>query len=218
MSARTGRPIWTSTVRRSAGVVIADVGARYEVPDALHPGALWLLGLGLGLRGGLAGFRRVEDHVGDLSRTHVPQLLPGELLDLRVGVQSLDVRLELVVLGLERSQPLAGTRHVLVRLHDLAIGHHLGEEGDAEQEDEDRGHRHPGAPETLHRSLRNGAQPANLASWPRRSSILSSWLYLAVRSPRAGAPDLIWPAFVATARWEMNVSSVSPLRCETIRP
>ena len=35
----------------------------------------------------------------------------------------------------------------------------------------------------------------------------SSWLYLATRSPRAGAPVLIWPALVATARSAMNVSS-----------
>ena len=42
----------------------------------------------------------------------------------------------------------------------------------------------------------------------------SSWLYLATRSVRAGAPLLIWPAFVATARSAMVVSSVSPERCE----
>ena len=42
----------------------------------------------------------------------------------------------------------------------------------------------------------------------------SSWLYFATRSVRDGAPVLIWPAFVATARSAIVVSSVSPERCE----
>ena len=37
-------------------------------------------------------------------------------------------------------------------------------------------------------------------------------LYFATRSPRAGAPDLIWPAPVATTRSAIVVSSVSPER------
>ena len=41
-----------------------------------------------------------------------------------------------------------------------------------------------------------------------------SWLYLAVRSVRDGAPALIIPHPVATARSAMVVSSVSPERCE----
>ena len=44
----------------------------------------------------------------------------------------------------------------------------------------------------------------------------SSWLYFATRSLRAGAPVLIWPQFVATARSAMVTSSVSPLRCDII--
>ena len=44
----------------------------------------------------------------------------------------------------------------------------------------------------------------------------SSWLYFATRSVRDRLPVLIWPAFVATARSAMNVSSVSPERCEMI--
>lgn len=40
----------------------------------------------------------------------------------------------------------------------------------------------------------------------------SSWLYLATRSERAGAPVLIWPQLVATARSAMVTSSVSPER------
>ena len=42
----------------------------------------------------------------------------------------------------------------------------------------------------------------------------SSWLYFATRSLRAGAPALIIPQFVATARSAIVVSSVSPLRCD----
>lgn len=41
-------------------------------------------------------------------------------------------------------------------------------------------------------------------------------LYLATRSPRAGAPDLICPQPVATARSAMKVSDVSPERWEII--
>ena len=43
----------------------------------------------------------------------------------------------------------------------------------------------------------------------------ASWLYFATRSDRQGAPVLICPAFVATARSAMKVSSVSPDRCGT---
>src|SRR5947208_3170242 len=43
-----------------------------------------------------------------------------------------------------------------------------------------------------------------------------SWLYLATRSVRESEPVLICPALVATARSAMNVSSVSPERCEII--
>ena len=42
----------------------------------------------------------------------------------------------------------------------------------------------------------------------------SNSLYFAVRSLRAGAPVLIWPAPVATARCAIVVSSVSPERWE----
>ena len=53
------------------------------------------------------------------------------------------------------------------------------------------------------------ALPRKAAASPRSSSMRSSWLYLATRSLRAGAPVLIWPQFVATARSAMVVSSVS---------
>ena len=41
-------------------------------------------------------------------------------------------------------------------------------------------------------------------------------LYFASRSERDGAPVLIWPAAVATARSAIVVSSVSPERAETM--
>ena len=50
------------------------------------------------------------------------------------------------------------------------------------------------------------------------SSIRTSWLYFAIRSVRDIEPVLICPAFVATAKSAMVVSSVSPLRCEITTP
>ena len=52
-------------------------------------------------------------------------------------------------------------------------------------------------------------------SSPSSSEIRIRRLYLAVRSPRTGAPVLIWPAPRATARSAMIGSSVSPERSET---
>mmetsp|Transcript_16941 Transcript_16941/g.52531 ORF Transcript_16941/g.52531 Transcript_16941/m.52531 type:complete len:225 (-) Transcript_16941:443-1117(-) len=46
----------------------------------------------------------------------------------------------------------------------------------------------------------------------------SSWLYLARRSERQGAPVLIWPLARPTLRSAMKVSSVSPERCDTMTP
>ena len=57
---------------------------------------------------------------------------------------------------------------------------------------------------------RRGTRPLS----PSSSSMRSSWLYFATRSLRAGAPVLIWPQLVATARSAIVVSSVSPLRCD----
>src|SRR5258706_11744978 len=54
--------------------------------------------------------------------------------------------------------------------------------------------------------------PPYWARSPSCSSIRISWLYLATRSDRAGAPVLIWPQLVATAMSAMVASSVSPLR------
>ena len=46
----------------------------------------------------------------------------------------------------------------------------------------------------------------------------SSWLYVAMRSERLAEPVLICPAFVATARSAMKLSSDSPLRWLMIVP
>src|ERR1700754_2055931 len=62
--------------------------------------------------------------------------------------------------------------------------------------------------------LLNTDRPGNSASAPSASSIRSSWLYFATRSDRDGAPVLIWPQPVATARSAIVVSSVSPERCD----
>src|SRR6185369_12135972 len=58
----------------------------------------------------------------------------------------------------------------------------------------------------------NAERPAYRAASSSSSSIRSSWLYLATRSLRAGAPVLIWPQLVATARSAIVTSSVSPER------
>src|SRR5690625_815790 len=60
----------------------------------------------------------------------------------------------------------------------------------------------------------NAERPAYLAASSSSSSMRSSWLYLLTRSPRAGAPVLIWPAFTATDRSAIVTSSVSPERWE----
>lgn len=65
----------------------------------------------------------------------------------------------------------------------------------------------------------NRPRPANgstnRAVPPSSSAIPSSRLYFAVRSERHGAPVLICPVPVATAKSAMNASSVSPERWET---
>ena len=51
-----------------------------------------------------------------------------------------------------------------------------------------------------------------VARSPNSSSIRSNWLYFAIRSVRDIEPVFICPAFVATAKSAIVVSSVSPLR------
>ncbi len=68
---------------------------------------------------------------------------------------------------------------------------------------------HPRAPRPRARP-----RPGTAATGPSSSSMRSSWLYFATRSLRAGAPVLIIPQLVATARSAIVASSVSPLRCD----
>ncbi len=44
----------------------------------------------------------------------------------------------------------------------------------------------------------------------------SASFHFAIRSERANEPTLSWPAFQPTARWTIEVSSVSPERADTI--
>ena len=62
------------------------------------------------------------------------------------------------------------------------------------------------------RLMLKAPKPGYWAAPPSSSSMRSSWLYLATRSLRLGAPVLIWQVFRATARSAMVVSSVSPER------
>ena len=60
--------------------------------------------------------------------------------------------------------------------------------------------------------VEEGLHAGYSAMSPNSSSMRSSWLYLATRSVRLGAPVLIWPALRATAMSAMVASSVSPER------
>ena len=66
----------------------------------------------------------------------------------------------------------------------------------------------------MRRARRTRSGPGYTAEAPSCSSMRRSWLYLATRSERQGAPVLICPAFVATAMSAIVASSVSPERCE----
>src|SRR5204862_1941812 len=89
---------------------------------------------------------------------------------------------------------------------------------DGEEEDDHRRQRRHEEPRPLDAHARmpfrraKAPAPRKAAASPRSSSMRRSWLYFATRSDRAGAPVLIWPQLVATARSAMVVSSVSPER------
>ena len=59
-------------------------------------------------------------------------------------------------------------------------------------------------------------QLPKIADLPSSDSISSKRLYFAMRSLREAEPVLICPPAIATAKSAINVSSVSPLRCEII--
>ena len=56
---------------------------------------------------------------------------------------------------------------------------------------------------------RNTLRPGNSASAPSASSMRRSWLYLATRSERDGAPVLICPQPVATNCGQIKTGSLS---------
>lgn len=56
------------------------------------------------------------------------------------------------------------------------------------------------------------SNPGNISLLPRKADIRRSLLYLAVLSPRQGAPVFIWPVPRPTAISAIVVSSVSPER------
>jgi hypothetical protein len=73
-------------------------------------------------------------------------------------------------------------------------------------------------PMALSRSHSMHHRPTPSLSHVHASLYRSSWLYLARRSERHGAPVLIWPVQRPTTKSAINVSSVSPLRWLTITP
>src|SRR6266576_2159792 len=62
------------------------------------------------------------------------------------------------------------------------------------------------------------SRPGYVPTSPSSSAMRNSWLYFATRSVREPLPVLICPTPEATAKSAMNVSSVSPERCEITAP
>src|SRR5437764_9508612 len=156
-----------------------------------------------------------------LARLDHAQALPGQLLDVGGVVVALDLGGELLVLLFQDRDLVLQAR--LLRPHrEEPREHGDGREQQAGHDDgEDRGARGEPAADAPDHGVARGAHvgrlltaapPAYRAASPSSSSMRSSRLYFAVRSPRDGAPALIWPAFVATARSAIVVSSVSPDR------
>src|SRR5918999_708860 len=167
-----------------------------------------------------------DGHEGDLPLLHHPQAPAGQEFQVLGIVEALDALLEGRSLLLQGDHlPLQGGDIGLLP-EVLAQGHGRGGGQGEHQDGQDQGPAREAGPGPLHgraprsqrRNLRYGADPAYRAVSPRSSSIRTRRLYLAVRSPREGAPALIWPAPVATPRSAMVVSSVSPDRWETTRP
>src|SRR5262249_39895783 len=148
-----------------------------------------------------------------LTRVHAMEVLAREAFLHRAALQADRFGLELVVLLAE------DVDLVLLLLHLLALGQvRAGREHEHEEDrdERERSEGEPGARDPAHPRPRpaSARRPMYCASSPSSSSMRSSWLYFATRSLRAGAPVLICPQFVATARSAMVASSVSPLRCD----
>src|SRR5690349_7003502 len=124
----------------------------------------------------------------------------------RVARQRIELRLELphrVPLGAEplpQRPPVLG--RVFAAIHREPRQHHRGDQ--------------PGGLGLPHRPY--NCRPAYSPTSPTSSAIRKSWLYFATRSVRDPEPVLIWPTPEATAKSAINVSSVSPERCEMTAP
>src|SRR6267143_3442416 len=123
------------------------------------------------------------------ARPDQPKLLPGDLLD-RLGVAPEAIDRAREVFGL----PAQGDDLTLERLH---FPLHLPDPdeparavGDERQRQHGDGRAHD---PRVHRGGRvKRPRPGQDAAWPSSSSMRRSCLYLAVRSPRASEPALIW--------------------------
>src|SRR5437868_10187452 len=159
-----------------------------------------------------------QDGVRLLARPHQVVLGPGHALDLGVGVQGLDALLQLPVAGVGGPEPGDGL------LAGAVLAEVRASREDGEEEHDHRRQRRHQEPRPLDAHARmpfrraKAPAPGKAAASPRSSSMRRSWLYFATRSDRAGAPVLIWPQLVATARSAMVVSSVSPERWDITAP
>src|SRR5919106_1108161 len=169
---------------------------------------------------------RRDGDEGDLARFDHAEAFPGDPLELVRILELLDPSLQAAPL-LDEGLDLP------LQASDLRpLGHIRGEGNDrgSRQHQDDRAEQR-GPPSEAgtdpgdglrmrahRRKLQYGAVPAYRAPSPSSSSMRRSWLYLVVRSPLEGAPALICPAPVATARSAIVVSSVSPDRWEMTVP
>src|SRR5918996_4008301 len=175
-----------------------------------------------------AGIGRALAALGDRDEGDLPgpdhaQAHPGQPFQVLGIAEPLDLLLEAVPLLLQRVEPTLQGFHLGLLREVLAERNDRGGGQDEDDRREDGGPGGQADPSADlgpggHRALPRGIPPAYRAISPSSCSIRRSRLYLAVRSPRDGAPALICPAPVATARSAMVVSSVSPDRCEITRP
>src|SRR5262245_37935447 len=163
------------------------------------------------------GSRRQLVHA--LARLHEPELLAGDLLDVfRIRAQPLHFDGESGRVGSQHDDlALESLRFLLERPHAGEALSAIGGQRD-DQHHQDRRPQEPRQAQAHRARPPKAARPGHTAEGPSSSSIRRSWLYLAVRSPRESEPVLICPALTATERSAMNVSSVSPERCEITVP
>ena len=164
------------------------------------------------------GGRRQLEHA--LARLDQAQLLAGDLLDgVGIGAEPVHRRRRARSVSARRARDLALEALDLV-LHAARRGPGSGRRKPRMASSDDRAERGQRAARgrLTGRGSANTARPGHTAAGPSSSSMRRSWLYFAVRSPRASEPVLIWPAFTPTARSAMKVSSVSPERWEMTVP